>query len=39
MAAKQPKTQMKLAFMVEGRGEAPKATGEGTEATRAGYGS
>jgi len=38
MTAKQPKNQMKLAFPAEGRGEAPKATGGGTEAVRAGYG-
>ncbi len=38
MAAKQQKNQMKLAFAAEGRGEAPKAAGEGTEAVKAGYG-
>jgi RNA-directed DNA polymerase len=38
MAAKQQKTQMKLAFPAAGRGEAPKAAGEGTEAVKAGYG-
>jgi RNA-directed DNA polymerase len=38
MAAKQQKNQLKLAFLAEGRGEAPKAAGEGTEAARAGYG-
>lgn len=36
MAAKQQKNQMKLAFPAAGRGEAPKAAGEGTEAVRAG---
>lgn len=38
MAAKQQKTQMKLAFAAAGRGEAPKASGKGTEAVKAGYG-
>jgi RNA-directed DNA polymerase len=38
MAAKQQKNQMRLAFPAEGRGEAPKAAGGGTEAGRAGYG-
>ena len=38
MAAKQPKNQKRLAFPAEGRGEAPQAAGEGTEAARAGYG-
>jgi len=38
MAAKQRKNQMKLAFAAEGRGEAPKAAGGGTEAAGAGYG-
>ena len=37
MAAKQQKNQMKLAFAAEGRGEAPRAAGGGTEAVRAGY--
>jgi len=38
VAAKQQKNQMRLAFAVEGRGEAPKAARGGTEAVRAGYG-
>jgi len=38
MTAKQLKNQMKLAFPAEGRGEAPKAAGGGTEAVRVGYG-
>ena len=38
MTAKQQKNQMKLAFPAEGRGEAPKAAGGGTEVVRAGYG-
>ena len=38
MTAKQQKNQMKLAFSAEGRGEAPKAAGGGTEVVRAGYG-
>ena len=38
MTAKQQKNQMKLAFPAEGRGEAPKAAGGGTEVARAGYG-
>ena len=38
MAAKQQQNQMKLAFAAEGRGEAPKAAGEGTEAVKAWYG-
>ncbi len=38
MAAKQQKNQKRLAFPSEGRGEAPQAAGEGTEAVRAGYG-
>ena len=38
MAAKQQKNQPRLAFAAEGRGEAPKAAGEGTEAARAGCG-
>jgi RNA-directed DNA polymerase len=38
MAAKQQKNQLKLAFAAEGRGEAPKTAGGGTEAVRAGYG-
>jgi RNA-directed DNA polymerase len=38
MAARQQKNQMKLAFAAEGRGEAPKAAGGGTEAVKAGYG-
>ena len=38
MAAKQQKNQMELAFPAEGRGEAPKAAGGGTEAVRARYG-
>ena len=38
MAAKRQKSQMRLAFPAEGRGEAPKAAGGGTEAVRAGYG-
>ncbi|MGD0826929.1 MAG: hypothetical protein ABSA09_02435 [Desulfobaccales bacterium] len=38
VAAKQQKNQMKLAFAAEGRGEAPKAAGGGTEAVKAGYG-
>jgi len=32
MAAKQPKNRKRLAFPAEGRGEAPQAAGEGTEA-------
>jgi RNA-directed DNA polymerase len=38
MTAKQRKNQMKLAFPAEGKGEAPKAAGGGTEAVRVGYG-
>jgi RNA-directed DNA polymerase len=38
MAARQQKNQMKLAFAAEGRGEAPKAAGGGTETVKAGYG-
>ena len=38
MAARQQKNQMELAFAAEGRGEAPKAAGGGTEAVKAGYG-
>ncbi len=38
MATKQQKNQMRLAFPGEGRGEAPKAAGGGTEVARAGYG-
>jgi len=38
MATKQQKNQMKLAFSAEGRGEAPKAAGGGTEVARAGHG-
>jgi RNA-directed DNA polymerase len=38
MAAKQQKNQKRLAFPSEGRGEAPQAAGEGTEAVKAGYG-
>ena len=38
MATKQQKNQMRLAFPAEGRGEAPKAAGGGTEVVRAGYG-
>ena len=38
MAAKQQKNQPRLAFAAEGRGEAPKAAGKGTEAARAGCG-
>ena len=38
MATKQQKNQMRLAFPAEGRGEAPKAAGGGTEVARAGYG-
>ena len=38
MATKQQKNQLKLAFPAEGRGEAPKAAGGGTEVARAGYG-
>jgi RNA-directed DNA polymerase len=38
MAAKQQKSQKMLAFPAEGRGEAPKTAGEGTEAVRSGYG-
>jgi RNA-directed DNA polymerase len=38
MATKQQKNQMRLAFPGEGRGEAPKTAGGGTEVARAGYG-
>ena len=37
MTVKQWKKQMSLTFSAEGRGEAPNAAGEGTEAVRAGY--
>jgi RNA-directed DNA polymerase len=38
MTAKQRKNQMKLAFPAEGKGEAPKTAGGGTEVVRVGYG-
>jgi len=38
MTAKQQKNQMKLAFPAEGRGEAPKAAGGGTEVSGRGMG-
>src|SRR4030042_638360 len=38
MATKQQKNQKRLAFPAEGRGEAPKSAGGGTEVVRAGYG-